>query len=168
MTILRCAALAATLVLAGCPLQPRAMLVPHSRVEVQEVWRSQQCKAPDATPRAFLFRNLQELIGWLAQRGLSLPTSLYLADGGYALVDMGAFPTAGYGVAVSRDAVLRGDGVARLNATFVRPAPGGAVAQVRTSPCALVALPAGARYTAVEVADQEGRQVAASAPRANP
>jgi hypothetical protein len=140
--------------LAGCSFKPEKIFASYTAIEVREVGRSLQCGSADEKERVHLLPDAQAVLQWQASRGMTLAGPETLAQVPYAVVEMGIRPTGGYGLAVSRAAVLRGDLVI-LNATFVSPAPGSLRTQALTSPCALVALPAG-RYRSIEVQDPTG------------
>lgn len=140
--------------LAACGFRPEKIFSSYTAIEVREVGRSLQCNSPDERTRAHLLPDAQAVLQWQESRSLALAGPEMLAQGPYALVEMGLRPTGGYGLAISRAAVLRGDLVI-LNATFVSPAPGSLRTQALTSPCVLVALPAG-RYRSIEVQEPTG------------
>lgn len=143
-----------TAALAACSFKPAKVFSSYSSLEVREVARSLQCNSGAADSAAYLFADAAGVQAWQAQRALSLAAPEVLADTPYALIEMGQRPTGGYGLAVSRAAVLRGE-LLILSATFVSPGPDGYVSQALTSPCVLVRLPPG-RYSSVEVQDQAG------------
>ncbi len=147
-------ALLLSLLLSACSFKPAKIFSSYTQIEVREVGRSLQCNTPTADTAAHLFADAAGVQAWQASRGLSLVVSDALADAPHALVEMGARPTGGYGLAVSRAAVLRGE-LLILTATFISPAPDRFVSQVLTSPCVLVRLPPG-RYSTIEVQDQSG------------
>jgi hypothetical protein len=123
-------------------------------IEVREVGRSLYCNAGGEAASVVLLGDPQAVLDWQAARGVTLAGSESLAQAPYALIDMGVRPTGGYGLAVARAAVLRGERVT-LSATFVSPPPGSISTQALSSPCVLVQLPRG-RYGEVEVLDQTG------------
>lgn len=163
--------LALAVVLSACSLQTEKLFSSYANIEVREVGRSLQCHAAAEGAAAHLLPDLQSVLDWQASRGIQLAPSESLLQAPYALVEMGPRPTGGFGLAVARAAVLRGE-LLLLQATFVAPAPGAIVAQAQSSPCVLVELPAG-RYSSVEVKDQAGEirasggvwAAAAAAPR---
>lgn len=148
------AVLLAALALAGCAFQPEKLLADDTKIEVREVGRSLYCNSEDEAPAALLLPDAKSVLDWQAARGVTLAGIAVLPQTAYAVVEMGARPTGGYGLAIARGAVLRGDLVI-LSATFVSPAPGSIRTQALSSPCALVQLPPG-RYRTVEVLDQTG------------
>ena len=141
------------LALPACGLIPEALRTGID-IEVRDVGRSLQCKAPDENAAVQLFANARAVADWQAARGVTLAPAEGLAQASYVLIEMGLKPTGGYGLAVSRAAILKGETLT-LNATFVAPGAGAIVTQAQSSPCALVWLPPG-RYRAVEVQDQAG------------
>lgn len=140
--------------LAGCGFKPAELFTRSSRIEVREVGRSLYCNSATEQARAALLDTPQAVLDWQAARGVTLAGGESLAQAPHAIVEMGTRPTGGYGLAVSRAAMLRGD-LLILQATFVSPAPGSIRTQALSSPCALVRLPPG-RYGAIEVQDQTG------------
>jgi hypothetical protein len=158
---MRRALLAAALALPACNLLPDALRTGID-IEVREVGRSLACNAAGEDAAVHLFRDLEAVAAWQAARGVTVAPPESLPRGAYALIEMGLRPTGGYGLAVSRAAVLRGERLT-LNATFVAPRPGSIVTQAQSSPCALVWLPPG-RYREVELLDQTGAVRAQGAP----
>lgn len=143
-----------TVALAGCGITTEKLFSSASRIEVREVGRSLYCNSPAEEAQAVLLDTPQSVLDWQAARGVTLAGGESLAQAPHAIVEMGLRPTGGYGLAVSRAAVLRGDRLI-LQATFVSPAPGSIRTQALSSPCALVRLPLG-RYGAIEVQDPTG------------
>lgn len=139
---------------AACTFKPAKLLSSYTHLEVREVGRSRHCNADRVDPAAYLFPDAAGVAAWQAPRSLSLLPADAPADAPYVLVELGDRATGGYGIAVSRAAVLRGE-LLILSATFVSPGPGSIVTQALTSPCVLVRLPPG-RYSAVEIQDQTG------------
>lgn len=157
--------------LAGCGFKVGNLFTSETRIDVREIGRSLYCNTPAETAGAVLLDGPQAVLQWQSARGITLAGPENLAQTPYAVVEMGLRPTGGYGVAVSRAAVLSGERVI-LRATFVSPAPGSLRTQALSSPCVLVQLPAG-RYAEVEVLDQTGAVRATggrptSAPAAGP
>jgi hypothetical protein len=139
---------------AACSFKPAKIFATYTQLEVREVGRSLYCNTEAADTAAYLFADAAAVQAWQASRGLNLVAAGALADAPHALVEMGQRPTGGYGLAVSRAAVLRGE-LLILSATFISPGPDRMVSQALTSPCVLVRLPPG-RYSTVEVQDQAG------------
>ena len=144
--------LAATL--AGCGFRAEKLFSGYATIEVREVGRSLACNSPGDAVRAQILPDLKAVRDWQGARGVRFPGDDALLPAPYALVEMGARPTGGYGLAVARSAVLRGE-LLILEATFVSPSPGSLVTEALTSPCVLVQLPPG-RYSSVEVDDPGG------------
>ena len=126
----------------------------YTDIEVREIGRSLYCNTPGESATVQLLPDAQAVLDWQASRGVALAGSESVVQTPYAVVEMGARPTGGYGVAVARAAVLRGEALI-LKASFVSPAPGSLRTQALSSPCVLVQLPRG-RYRSVEVQDQTG------------
>jgi hypothetical protein len=150
---------------AACGFKPSKIFESYARIEVQEVRRSLQCRTPSAKTSVQLFDSVDAVREWQAARGIDLIGAERLPAGVYAVVEVGARNTGGYGVAIGRPAVLRGE-LAILYGTFITPAAADFASQALSSPCVLVQLPPG-RYSAVEVQDQSGA-VRASGSRAAP
>jgi hypothetical protein len=150
----RAAPLVLAALLAACGLRAEKLFTSYTHIEVREVARSFSCNSPVETPVAQVLPDLKAVKDWEAARGVTLPGSDALPPASYALVEMGLKPTGGYGLAIARAAVLRGELVI-LNATFVSPSPGSLRTQAISSPCVLVQLPPG-RYSEIEVDDPEG------------
>lgn len=142
------------LVLAGCGFEPAKLFESSSPVEVREVARSLYCNTPGDAAQAQLLNGAQAVVDWQSARGIALAGSESLAQAPYAVIEMGARPTGGYGLAVARAAKLRGEQLT-VQATFVSPAPGSLRTQALSSPCVLLQLPAG-RYSTIEVQDPAG------------
>lgn len=140
--------------LAACSFRSEKLFSSYANLEVREVGRSLQCHAAADGAAAVILPDLQAVLDWETSRAIQLAPSESLLQAPYALIEMGLKPTGGYGLAVARAAVLRGE-LLLLQATFVAPAPGSIVTQAQSSPCVLVELPAG-RYSSVEVKDQAG------------
>lgn len=151
---MRALLLVLTAALAGCGFKTEKLFSSYSRIEVREVGRSLYCNSPAEQAQAVLLDTPQAVLDWQAARGVTLAGGESLAQAPHAIVEMGTRPTGGYGLAVSRAAVLRGD-LLILQATFVSPAPGSIRTQALSSPCALVRLPPG-RYDGIEVQDPTG------------
>ena len=71
------------------------------------------------------------------------------------LVELGAQPSAGYGVLLDREVADISGGTATVAVRVERPAPGSMSAAVVTSPCLLLHVPKGP-YTRVRVVDAGG------------
>lgn len=157
---------------AGCAFKPAKIFSSYTNLEVREAGRSLHCRAGSANTAAYLFPDAAGVEAWQTPRGLNLiandapryadgvientsrPPALAHGAAPYAVIELGDRPTGGYGLAVSRTAVLRGE-LLILSATFVSPGPDSFVTQALTSPCVLVRLPPG-RYSTIEVQDQSG------------
>ena len=146
---------AVAVIAAGCSFRPEKIFSGYANIEVAEAGRSLQCHTAGGEPRVALFAGLAALRDWQSQRGVEFTGGGTLAEAPYAVIEMGARPTGGYGLAVSHAAVLRGELVI-LQANFIGPPEGTAVAQMLTSPCVAVRLPPG-RYSLAEVQDPDGK-----------
>jgi len=156
------AAAAAALLLSACTSDLGWMLrfSGDNPVEVRELARSTQCGTPSEKASASVFVDATELRQWQDQRGIKLIDGDAVPAGPYAVVEMGQRPSAGYGIAISRKAGIRRDLVV-LKGTFIAPPAGSVAAQMMTSPCVLVGLPAGFNRGVV-VMNQEGEIQATS------
>ncbi len=134
----------------------------HGDTTVTEVARSLRCNAPDNISRVTLLADRVAVAQWQEQRGIQLQGNEAIAEAPHALVDVGQRSSGGYGLAITRKAVLHEDGHLYLRATFVEPAEGAVVTQEITSPCVLVKLPKG-NIPFVRVYDQTDRLRADSA-----
>jgi len=152
MTPARVLLLCAAVLGAGCGFKAEKIFASYSDIEVQEVARSLQCGTANSQPRVQLFAGPGSARAWAATRTVALPE--VLAETPHVVVELGQRASGGYGLAISRSAVLRG-GLLILRGTFISPAPGRVVTQALTSPCVLVQLPPG-RYSAIEVQDPAG------------
>lgn len=151
---MRSAVLLGAALLAACGLRAPKLFSSAVDIEVREVGRSLYCNNGSGEAAAVLLDDPQAVLDWQASRSITLAGGESLLQTPHAVVEMGARPTGGYGLAVARAATLS-DGQVSLSATFVSPAPGSIQTQALSSPCVLVQLPPG-RYTAVEVIDQTG------------
>lgn len=149
----------AGLLLAGCSSLPDWVARART-VEVSELARSSQCATPGTEPQLNYLPDLAALRSWEQSRGIELAQGLQ-PQGPFVVVEMGERPSAGHGLAISRVAELRGDRLV-LHATFVAPRAEDVAAQVLTTPCVLVSLPARG-YARIELEDQDGRSRAQSA-----
>lgn len=154
--------------LAGCGAvdSARRWVEPAADLRVQEVARTQQCGSFGEDSRVTLFRDLEALKAWEVGR-VSLSEGRELADAPYVLVEMGQRWSQGYGIAVSRAARLRSDGLLTLNATFIEVSPGTYATPTTVAPCVLLKLPKN-EYRVAEVRDQSGRVRVSSEDAATP
>ena len=140
--------------LSGCASAPGIDPAAGASFVVREVGRSLYCKTTSIAPQVQLLDDAAAAWAWQEARGLSLSGPESLANTPHAIIEMGAKPTGGFGLAVSRAAELRDERVI-LSAIFFNPDGSGMVTQALTSPCVLVELPAG-RYSEIEVRDVSG------------
>lgn len=138
----------------------------ENRVQVEEVMNQTQCNAPGEQPGVQLLPDAAAVRNWEAARGVALTGGTPLPAGPYAVVDLGQRRTGGHGIAVSRQAGLKG-GVLVLKATTFAPRADQAVTQALTSPCALVRLPR-LGFDSLQVLDQSGRVLASTGASAGP
>jgi hypothetical protein len=124
-------------------------------VHVAEVRQGAVCNSDGPLPHLSLLADADAVRAWQHAHNVDLIGADPLpSPGPFALVEMGVRLSAGYGIAVSRQAEVR-NGVLRLSASLLTPPAGQPAAQVVTSPCALVALPPRA-YRAAELYDPSG------------
>lgn len=151
----RLAAALLSSLLGGCAALS-GMLADGEPIQVSEVRRLLSCNSDGPQARLSLLADREAVRAWQHGHNVDLiGVDPLPAAGAYVLVEMGVRMSAGYGVAVSRDARLDG-GVVHLNASLFSPDPGQVTAQVVTSPCVLVALPPGGSVRAVELRDPAG------------
>lgn len=134
----------------------------ENQVLVSEVRRSFQCGTESRETALLLFDSGASFDAWAEARGLEMVGEATLAEGRYALVEMGQRNTGGFGLAVSQQAGRRGEFLL-LRATFVTPSAGAMVSQGVTAPCALVRLPE-TPFTHIELYDQDGMLRATTRP----
>lgn len=132
----------------------------ENEVLVAEAANDSQCAAPNEQTTIQLLASAQAVADWQAARGIKLEGTGDLPAARYVAVDLGQRATGGYGLAVSRQAGLK-DGVLVLKATTFAPAADAANAQVITSPCSLVRLPA-IEFSSMRLVDQTGKVRASS------
>lgn len=148
--------------LMGLPLAACSMFggaLDGDPMHVLEVRRLALCNSDGPQARVSLLADRDAVRAWQRAHNVDLVGVDPLPSGGpYVAVEMGVRLSAGYGIAVSREALLD-HGTARLNASLLTPAPGEVTAEMVTSPCVLVALPPGA-YRAVELRDPGGAVLA--------
>ncbi len=149
----RVAGLSFALLLTACST-PGGWLKGAEPLRVEEVGSSSTCGVEASETTLQWFGNAAAVAAWQSQQGLSLLPGDG-APGSYVLISMGQRSSGGYGVTVSREAVVR-DGRVQLQATFVAPGAGRMAIQMITSPCVLVRLPQGS-WAGVDVRDQTGR-----------
>ncbi len=129
----------------------------ENAVPVEEVARASQCGTSGPEPSLQLFRSLAGLQAWTSSRGIDLVSTRAsaLPESPYAVFELGARPSGGYGVAVSAQGGLRNDTLV-LKATVFEPRKGGEWASNEpSSPCVMVSLPARS-YEEVKLIDQSG------------
>ena len=121
---------------------------------ITELQRLQACGSQGPVPRVDYFEDSGSVRAWEHERGVQLTDLDPRIEGPFALVEVGERGLQGYGVLVSRDAVIHSDGLLVLRSTFFY------AAQIRgrraeASPCVLLALPP-RHYSAIDLYDQEG------------
>lgn len=136
---------------------------PEKSVEVAEAGRSQHCGTEGGDTRVQLLANAAAVREWEIARRVALGSE-ELPDTSFALVEMGARESGGYGFAVSRVAGYRGDMIV-LKLTSFAPSPNRSVNPGPTAPCVLVSLPGGP-WNSLRVTDQSGLVRAAYPPPA--
>lgn len=126
-------------------------------VTVEEVARANVCNSVTDETEVVVVANATAMQGIADSRDFAWVrnSSKALPETAYAVVEFGQRPNSGYGLAVSREAALRGDTLL-LRATFFEPQQGRWAGSAPSSPCVAVSLPAGA-YDQIKLMDQEGR-----------
>lgn len=152
--------LAAATALAGCA-RPGWLTLPDADatpVAVEEVARANVCHTVSGESDLLLLSGTGALESLAQSRGFQWvrTSTKALAETLYVVIEHGQRTNGGYGLAVSRDAELRGD-VLVLRATYFEPQQGRWASNQPSSPCVAVALPAGASYSSIRVQDQDGR-----------
>lgn len=128
-------------------------------VHVAEIRREALCNSDGPQPRLSLLADAEAVRAWQHAHNMDLiGVDPLPSPGPFAVVEMGVRLSAGYGIAVSREASVSG-GVLRLSASQLTPDPRQAAAQMVTSPCVLVALPPRA-YRGAELYDASGSLLA--------
>lgn len=154
--MLRCFFLAAVAtLLSGCAAW-NSVFDRERPVDIEEVRRLASCgvlgQGPE--PKVHYLVDAAAIEAWAQERGVQGAELNPGVEGPFALVELGERGLEGYGVLVSREAVVHSDGRLVLRSTFFYAAqPRGRPAQA--SPCVLLALPA-YRYSEIELYDQEG------------
>ena len=156
----RGAALLSLLVLTGCVTQDGYALGGSNTIEVREVRRASVCNSSSGSAAVTILTDVEALKAWQQLHHVDLIGDAPLPTGPFALVEHGARNTGGYAVLVGRKATVA-DGVLYLSASFLAPIGDTLRPEMLTSPCALIALPAG-NYAVVELRDPQGRRRASS------
>ena len=149
-------ALLASLLLSGCAsdLGWSLMFATEKKLETHELARATVCGTTQEQTTVTLFTDASSVEHWQQSRGVHLLNTEAMPAGPYALVEMGHRDSAGYGLVISPRAGIRKEMLV-LRSTIFTPAEGSVQAQLETSPCVLMALPAGF-YRGVVVIDQSG------------
>lgn len=100
-------------------------------------------------------RQLQRFSDRITGRRPSVPLQVDFATRAVVLVEMGAAPSAGYGLSLQDRRAAVAGGYLTLYIKWLEPAPERVYAQVVTHPCLLVSVPRGA-YHRLRVRDQRG------------
>lgn len=139
--------------LAGCALW-NDWFDREKPLEVVELQRLQACGSQGPVPRVDYFYDTASVQAWEQRRGMHLTDLDPRIEGPFALVEVGERGLQGYGVLVSRDAIIHSDGRLVLRSTFFYAAQIGGT-RGEASPCVLLALPP-RHYSAIDLYDQEG------------
>lgn len=134
------------------------------KINVEQLRSLSVCNTAGSDPQLSWLPDLDAVQAWQQAHGIDLIGHDPLPTGPFVLVENGARPSAGYGVAVSRRAGWD-EGVVTLSATFLVPPADAMNAQMLTSPCVLVSLPP-VQMRSVNLVDAGGHvraQVSASA-----
>jgi hypothetical protein len=84
------------------------------------------------------------------------PPAVDFSREGVLILAMGSRSTAGYGLSLAEKSAVVRDGVLTVWVDWGEPPPGALLAQVMTSPCLLVKVPA-ASFSRIRVVDQQGQ-----------
>lgn len=125
-------------------------------VNVTEFGRSTLCGTEGDELQVTMFADISRFETWREQRGVEFAGFEQAGDDRVVVIEQGQRPTAGYQVAVSRVARVRGTELT-LHVTLLSPRPGALAAQMITAPCVVVGVPRG-NYRKVRVLDQSGEQ----------
>jgi hypothetical protein len=125
-------------------------------VKVEEVARANVCGTAGGESVVTLLPSLGAMQNWATGRGVELvaTTTKPLGEAPYAVIEFGQRPNSGYGLAISRQAALKGNDLL-LKATYFEPTQGRWSSAEPSSPCVVVLLPAG-EYSSVRLIDQSG------------
>lgn len=128
----------------------------ENEVLVQEVARANVCGTAGGESVVTLLPSLGSLQNWTTARGVEMvpTTNKPLGEAPYAVIEFGQRPNSGYGLAISRQAALKGSELL-LKATYFEPTQGRWSSAEPSSPCVVVLLPAG-EYSGVRLIDQSG------------
>lgn len=118
-----------------------------------------QCGAQFIRPTALWIDNADRLAQ--VYRGFPVlpppaPPTVDFSRQGVLLISMGQRPTAGYGLDLAPAAARLRDGVLEIGVDWQEPGPGGMAAQVVTTPCLLLQLPA-VSFQRIQVVDRQGQ-----------
>jgi len=154
----RLAAALLSSLLAACG--PHSWKPPGGRaIEVAQVRQLGSCNSDGPQTRLSLLVDREAVRVWQQAHHVDLVGIDPLPDAGaYVLVELGVRDSAGYGLAIVRQAGL-GGGVVWLGASLFKPDAAEAARPMAASPCVLVALPEG-RYRGVELRDPAGTLLA--------
>jgi hypothetical protein len=128
------------------------------QISVEQLRSLEVCNTPGSAPLLTWLPDLDAVQALQQSRGVDLIGPDALPTGPFVLLESGAQPGAGYGVAVSRRADWD-EGVVTLGATFFAPPTAAANTQTSSSPCVLVALPPVQMHT-IRLVDANARVLA--------
>lgn len=148
--------LAVLLLVQGCA---RAGDGPGAVLAAEMLYGNNQCGVLDRPEVAWIaspdaWRRLYGQVTSLRMNPPPAPAVDFSREG-VVLVGMGQRPSAGYGLSLAGDVTVQ-DGVLAVRVDWREPAPGHLQAQVVTSPCLLLKVPA-VDFTHLRVMDREGR-----------
>ncbi len=129
----------------------------NEEVLVLEAARANVCGTAGGESTVAVMPDLPSLQAWAEGRGIELVsvTGKALPESPYAVVEFGQRPNSGYGLAVSRQAAMKGADL-MLKATFFEPTQGRWSSDQPSSPCVMVTLPQ-REYRSVRLVDQTGK-----------
>ena len=158
----------ASLALSACA-KPAWMRLPDFSTsgvptQVEEVARANVCHTVTDATEVTLLPNAEAMRAVAEQRGFEWvynSPGKAVTEAPYAVIEYGQRPNSGYGVAVSRQALLDGN-VLVLRGTFFEPQQGRWASNEPSSPCVAVSLPAGG-FDEIRLIDQDGKLIVSSA-----
>ncbi|MFH7321321.1 protease complex subunit PrcB family protein [Desulfurivibrio sp. D14AmB] len=154
-TLLVLVAAVGGMLLAGCATVARESL------GVEVLFAGGQCGGSTAHPALTLIERQAQLDSFYVRQasfGAPPPAAprLDFSHQLALLIEMGQRPTGGYGLALAEPTAALEKGRLELRLDWQEPPPGLAQTQALTSPCLLLALPAG-DYRQITIRDRQGR-----------
>lgn len=139
--------------------QPDAQTPRGAHQPDEVLYRDSQCGGNIAKPAAVWINDQQALTRFAEAHFLNpskpLPT-VNFPNEGVLFIAMGQRPTAGYGLGFSGNSTRIDGNTLEVTVFWQEPPPGYRLAQVVTSPCLMLKLPAG-NFQRIRVLDQNGK-----------